>query len=217
MIIACSGSQEKWGGHLGVPSHLVPDRAGVPILHRTVAQAARLLGEDVHILAPIGDPRYQVPGAVTHGIGYAPSEYAASRPWWDDHGRTVLLLGDVWFTDEALQTVAGRTEREYRAFGRYGRSAVTGTPYGEIFAISWWPAQHKLLDRHLQTLHGLRAVGKSNRPPGWLLLRLIQNTPVTRHLVRSPWWVEVDDLTDDLDAAVDYDRHPSFGGTDASR
>jgi hypothetical protein len=209
VIIACAGRvpDDKWGDHLGVPKHLAPV-GGEPLLHRTVRQALAHTGE-VFITAPVDDPRYVVDGGRTVHPGAAPSEYGASRTWWALWGRTVLLLGDVYFTDDAIDTVMQTADPEYRVFGRYGASRVTGTPYGEIFAVSWWRHHHELLDRHLALVHAARAAGTVTRPPGWMLLRSIQGTPLHRHRVVRPPFVDVDDATDDFDTPADYDRHPA--------
>lgn len=213
VIVAAAGESSRWGGYLGVPKQLAPiPSAGETLLHRTVRQAREILGsDDVHIVAR-GDERFVADGATTHHVAPTPSEYASSRPFWASSGRTVLLLGDVYFTDAAMTTIAAHREHEYRCFGRSGPSRHTGKRYGEIFAISWWPAQHAVIDRHLDQAHHLIASGQSNRPPGWLLLRLMQRTPPARHLVRAPWFVSIDDLTDDFDIPADYDTHPAVTG-----
>jgi hypothetical protein len=211
VIIACSGDQSKWGGHLGVPSHLAPLTAhgGQPLLHRTVRQA-RAVTSDVHVTAPSGDDRYITDGVtVHHREPGAPSEYAVTRDLWHDHGRTILLLGDVYFTDAAIARIVGHTPRSYQVFGRYGPSQVTGTPWGEIFAASWWPEQHTQMDAHLDLVHRTRAAGTVTRPSGWMLLRAWQSTPLGEHRVGPKWFVEIDDATDDLDLPEDYARHPA--------
>lgn len=210
MIIACAGDQSKWNGHLGVPSHLVPVPVGAggstePLLRRTVRQALTLT-EDVWVTGP-PDERYDIPGASRHWPGEHPNEYASSRVLWDDEERTVLLLGDVYFTDAAITTIARHTEQAYRVFGRRGASRITGTPYGEIFAASWWPEQHLELDRHLARIGDMTKAG-------WRLLRAMQGTPLDRHIVkRGRFFTQIDDLTDDIDFPDDYARHPAFGGS----
>ncbi|MFJ4009459.1 hypothetical protein [Streptomyces sp. NPDC090026] len=211
LIIACAGSQTKWAGHLGVPSHLAPLTAhgGVPLLYRTIGQA-RELTADVHVTAPAGDRRYRVPGTTLHEQdGSAPSEYAATRALWATDVRTVLLLGDVYFSDAAMARIATSPGRRYRVFGRFGPSHQTGTPYGEIFAASWWPEQHAQMDAHLDLVHRTRAAGTITRPPGWMLLRAWQGTPLAKHRVDSRYFEEIDDLTDDIDFPADYERHPA--------
>lgn len=194
-----------------MPPHLWPVDGG-PLLVRTVEQVRRWTG-DVHVTAPTGDRRYRVAGATVHDRDpRLPSEYASSRDLWNPAGRTVLLLGDVYFTDAAMARILSERAGDLRVFGRYGPSRVTGTPYGEIFAATWTDRQHAPLDKHLDVVHRTRAAGTVTRPPGWMLLRAWQGTPLRRHVVRRPWFVELpqDDLTDDLDRPDDLARHPIF-------
>ena len=212
VIIAAAGQRPKWGGYLGVPPHLV-QVDGWPLLSRTIGQA-RKLTTDVHVTCP-DDDRYRMAageGAVCHVRGDEGNEYTSTRDLWLTSGRTVLLLGDVFFSDEAIATIGGGSPTAYRCFGRAGASKHTGTPYGEIFAASWGPQRHDRMDAYLAEVARLRETGACIRPPGWVLLRLWQGTPVRRHQVQAPFFTEIDDLTDDLDKPADYDRHPRFGG-----
>jgi hypothetical protein len=214
VVVACAGSQEKWRNYTGRPSHLaLVDET--PLLARTVEQVRRLSGHtaETHITGP-GDQRYKIPGTTHHvRTPDEPSEYASTRALWSTTGRTVLLLGDTYFTDDALSVILGCDDRDYRVFGRVGASKTLGTPAGEIFGISWWPAQIPLLDRHLEIVHKTRAAGTVTRPPGWMLLRSWCGIPLGRHRVMRPPFVDLpDDLTDDLDRPADWDRHPVFGG-----
>lgn len=217
VIIAAAGGQHKWGEHLGVPSHLAPvmneDGEVLPLLHRTVRQALKLT-DDVHLTAPPGDKRYRFDGVITHERAHADhgNEYEASRDLWSDVDRTVLLLGDVFFSSMAVATVRRSYDRSYRVFGRYRKSRVTGTPYGEIFAASWWPGNHALIDRHLLRVNESFESGLSRRRGGWELLRSVQGTPLGTHRVCSPWFVEINDETDDIDFPADYARHPATKG-----
>lgn len=218
VIITAAGGQSKWNNHLGVPSHFAPLRAhkNEPLIHRTVRQALALSG-DVHMTAPPGDDRYRLPGVVTHERAAADfeNEYLACRDLWSESGRTVMLLGDVYFTDRALRIISRTpaSPRSYRVYGRFRRSTITGTPYGEIFAASWWPNCHRMLDRHLERIVRTFHSGESNRRDGWTLLRSIQGTPLNKHQVMQPWFVEINDWTDDIDFPADYERHPATRGT----
>lgn len=182
------------------------------MLARTVGQV-REWSDDVHITGPDGDQRYKVPGT-THHVRSPdePSEYASTRALWSTAGRSVLLLGDVFFTPEAVGEILGCPDREFRVFGRFGASRVLGTPAGEIFGCSFFPEHHERLDLHLDIVHRTRAAGTVTRPPGWMLLRSWCGIPLGRHRVMAPTWVEIDDLTDDVDRGRDFERHPAFGG-----
>lgn len=216
VIIAAAGPQHKWGNYLGVPSHLAPV-GGEPLLARTVRQALTI-SDDVHVTYPPGDDRYldavmmTDPGLIAvnvHARGESyPSEYHATHRLWNPDGRTVLLLGDTYFTDAAIALIASFGERRYQGFGRRGASRVTGCRYGELWAASWWPEQHKQQDEYLAKIKSLRERGIVTRPTGWMLLRAWQGTDLAKHRCDPQWMTTIDDLTDDFDFPSDYDNHP---------
>lgn len=182
-----------------------------PLLVRTVEQV-RQWTDDVHIVGP-DDHRFKIPGTTLHVRSPdEPSEFASTRAVWSTTVPNRLLLGDVYWTDPAIAEVLACADREVRAFGRFGPSAATGTPYGELFGWSFGPECLPLLDKHLAIVHATRAGGTVTRPPGWMLLRSLQGTPLGKHRVTRPPFVDIDDETDDLDRAEDVARHPAFGG-----
>jgi hypothetical protein len=207
VIIACAGGPGKWGNYLGVPRHLAP-MDGEPLLHRTVRQLLAY-PVDIHVTAPEPE-RYLIPGTSLHVVTRpAPNEYVSSRHLWCRDGRTVLLLGDVYFTDDAIATILGYDGPLWRLFGRAGPSAVTGSPWGEVFGSSWLPRHHAMLDEHLQQVALAFAYGHSRRFTAWEVLRSVQRTPLNQHMVNPTWFGEIDDATDDLDTPADFDRHPA--------
>jgi hypothetical protein len=207
VIIACAGPDRKWGNHLGVPRHLAP-MDGEPLLHRTVRQVSRY-PVDIHVTAPAQE-HYLVPGTSLHVVTRpAPNEYVSSRPLWNTAGRTVLLLGDVYFTDEAIEAILGYEGKLWRLFGRYGPSKVSSTPWGEVFGSSWLPQDHGMLDQHLQQVALAFAWGQSRRFTAWEVLRSVQRTPLNEHVVNPVWFGEIDDATDDLDTPAEYEQHPA--------
>ncbi|WP_157240316.1 glycosyltransferase family protein [Catenuloplanes japonicus] len=214
IIAASDGDDPKWANHLGVPKQLAP-LDGAPMLVHTIEQA-RAISDDVHVTLP-DDPRFDVlsalPGVTRHvrGGDY-PSEYASTRDLWSPDDRTVLLLGDIYFTNPAVATIADTADRAIRIFGREGASPYTGNDWGAVFATSFWPEHHAELDRHLTEVHYEHSVGHCLRHAGWMLLCAVQGTPWEVHEVRAPWFVQIDDLTDPIDQAADYARHPAFRG-----
>lgn len=221
VIIAAAGPQKYWDNYLGVPSHMAPVE-GLPLLHRTIGQVASL-AFDIHVLVPAGSDDYPLDDAVKlaqdlnagarvyrHEIpAGTTNEYRSSEPFWNNHGRTILLLGDVYFTDAALISIMRTTAVRYHVFGRYGKSSITGTPYGEIFAASWHGEHNALIRQHLTRVETAFRNRRSRRQDGWALLRSIQGTHLNKHIVRKPYFVEINDETDDMDKPADYDRHPA--------
>lgn len=207
VLIACAGPDTKWGNHLGVPRHLVP-MDGEPLLHRTVRQALKV-STDVHVISGTADERYNLPGTSWHVSDHpTPNEFLSSRTWWSHETRTLLLLGDTYYTDAAMETIAGFAPERWQLFGRKEASALTGKPWGEYFACSWWPKHTRMMLENLEQVLMARRVGIAQRCGGWELLRSIQRTPLNDHIVQPHWFSEIDDLTDDLDFPVDV-RHPA--------
>lgn len=218
VIIACAGPQVKWGSYLGVPSHFAPVRVSEdseerePLIARTLRQVAKhVTSEEVVLTCPEGDGRYWLGGVTSYGVT-GRSEFDSTRQFWSKDERTVLLLGDVYFSDLAIRKIlTPTTGHVYKAFGRFGASNVTGTPYGELFAHSWWPEQIPEVDGHLAHVEQARAQGIM-RPHGWMLLRSFQGGALNRHIVKSEFFTQIHDWTDDIDYPEDFDRHPATRG-----
>ncbi|HEY9375181.1 hypothetical protein [Streptomyces sp.] len=222
MIVAAAGPQTKWGGHLGVRSHFAPVReelgsdAAMPLLGRTLWQAARW-SDEVCLVGPPDDPEpYRELAAMREVHFYVASagrrnEFESTRPVWAPGGTNVLLLGDVWFTDVALATVLAHAGEGFRFFGREQASPVTGSPWGEIFAQSWTDTAE--MGRLTEAVRREQDAGHADPTKhGWTMLRLLQDTPLREHVVLRPWWVEINDATDDIDFPEDYSRHPATRG-----
>jgi hypothetical protein len=208
-ILIAAGPGERWGYHLGMPKHFVPVD-GEPILQRAV----RLIGRHCKDIWVVGvDDRYKIEGSQLFIPDLEPANFGAdkflsSRELWNTNGRTIVFFGDVYFTEEAMSTILSFDEREWTVFGRFGPSALTGTPWGELFAQSFWP-EH--IDEHLSALVRLARLcgeGTVKRGQGWEHYRLMNGaTEDALHLHRElGHFVEIDDWTDDFDYPDDYDR-----------
>lgn len=219
VIVAAAGSQAKWGGHLGVRSHFVPVRSRLgaegrePLLGRTLRLLAERGAADVWVTAPNDAPGPYARLAASFGArcvarGAARDEYVSTRDLWAAEGRTIILYGDVWFTESALDVVLAR-RGEACFFGRERESSLTGSPWGEAFACSWEAEDAERLDGLLAEVRAAQDRGQGDASAGWSLLRALQGTPYRTHLVFAPWWVEINDATDDIDFPDDYRRHPA--------
>lgn len=222
IMITCAGSQKKWNGHLGVPSHLVRDRNGETILGRIVRQVQERGYEMNQILVFHPEIQgYYTPGTVSvlTPVGRYETEFHTTQDWWlrGDEDRNVMLLGDTWFTEEAMDQILGHEGDGIRFFGREDRSRITGSPYGELFGYSWNGMNNGTLERAMEKLHDMKKQGKVWRFCGWEVLYQLQGQTVKkdRHFEHrvSPWiFTEINDETDDVDFPIDYVRHPMFGG-----
>lgn len=210
-ILIADGEAKRWGNYMNIPKHLVKIE-GEPIIHRAV----RLLNErnvrDVHVVGP-NDDRYRIEGSQLYRAKKNPKNFDAdkflnSAPLWNLEGRTIVLYGDVFFTEAAMDTIVFSQTEDWRLFCRFDASQLTGTPYGECFAQSFYP---KDIDRHREKLlyiAKLKGANTIQRCGGWEHYRAMQGLKgrdVGLHQ-RLPGRVEIDDWTDDFDSRQDYDR-----------
>jgi len=216
VLILCAGDGIRWDNYLGVPKWLAPVD-GVPILHRTVALLKERGVTDIRVVARPGDEQAaQVPGATVERARLDPNNYEAdrfvsSRHLWSDQGRTLILYGDVYYTDNAMDTIVDDPAAggEWRVYGRPKASKITGCTHGELFGFSWRPEHHAQVDDRLAYVIGLRRGGVINRALGWELFRALCGH--TGASVRSPKGtpfdriVKIDDWTDDFDKPKNYD------------
>lgn len=219
VIVAAAGSQAKWGGHLGVRSHFAPVRsyldseAREPLLGRTLRMLVERGVGEVVMTAPEDAEQAYASLATRYGVPLAPrararDEFVSTRDLWAPQGRTLILYGDVWFTEQALGAVLHPRPGPH-FFGREHGSTLTGSPWGEAFATSWDATDAGMLDRLLAEVRTAQDRGQADASAGWSLLRALQGTPLQHHVVVAPWWVEIDDATDDIDTPADYERHPA--------
>ena len=210
VILIAAGEATRWGGHLGVRKHFAPVD-GEPVLARAV-RLFEARGATVFVVGKAGEG-YEAAGGILYVPAFDPGNAEAdkflnSRSLWNPTGRTVVAYGDVYFTEAAVDRIAGHAAREWTLFGRSAGSALTGCPWGECFAQSFWP-EH--VAEHVAALHrvvALRTAGGLDRCGGWEHYRAMLGVPdaeLSRHVVRDRF-VEVDDWTDDFDHPEDYDR-----------
>lgn len=223
IMITCAGSQHKWNNHLGVPSHLVTDKNGETILGRTLRQVReRGYGVDEILVFHPEVEGYFLPGntsVVVSKPGQYLTEFHTTESWWLEGSdqQNIMLLGDTWFTDEAMDTILGYEGYSVRFFGRTGPSTYTGTQYGELFGYAWRGLSNTILQKNMATLEIMKRRGELDRFCGWEMLYYLQNDSVQRrtrrfqHRTDSEFFTEINDYTDDLDFAADHLRHPMFG------
>lgn len=189
-VVLCGGSSGS-GRHLR-------EVDGERILDRTVRMAAQYAAE-VIIVRPEGDTRYEVGGAVVederldHPLPSVRHMFWPSRHLWASSGRTVLLLGDVWFSEDGMRTIM-QNRSIIATFGRMDASELTGCPYGEIWAFAFDSTEHDRIDLAIVRIAKPRAMYGGGTITGWEVLKALGASP----------WIEIDDFTEDFDSPEDF-------------
>jgi FkbM family methyltransferase len=127
-VIIADGDGTRWGDYGGHPKHFA-EVDGEPILHRTVRLLQR---DDVRVFVVGPDDRYRVDGSELWTPEHDPDvfdadKFLSSKALWNRDGRTVVVYGDVYWTDEAMSRVLDWPSWDRVLFGRAFASELTGT------------------------------------------------------------------------------------------
>lgn len=211
-IIIAAGEGTRWGNHLGVPKHLIRIE-GEPILHRTVRLLRKHGVKDVNIVAK-DRTDYAVAGAQVYVPLLNPKngdadKFLSSRALWGEVGKTVILYGDVYFTDDAIDQIVNSPRLDWTLFCRPEGSEITGAKWGECFAFSFLPMHVPAMEKALDRIVDLWQVGLIDRNGGWELYRAMigrKTAEIRRpHIMGSNYSV-IDDWTEDFDTPEDYNN-----------
>jgi len=213
VLIVCGGTGSRWNDYMGVPKQLAPVE-GETLLARTVRQV-RERGHIPSIVAQPRDTRFFTPGARSVWADPAPmmggtSRYWDSREFWPTDKRTVILHGDVYFEDDALGRILAFDDG-WSCFARLGANRLTHKPTGELFAVSFDPADIPEFERAIVRAASLWQDGVISRCIGFEVWRAMQGLPDDEVRGVSPYanvgrCVEIDGWTDDIDRPHDYER-----------
>lgn len=214
VIIAAGGESSRWGNYLGVPKHLIK----ITSQGRTetlVERTARLFRENnayVYVLGPPDDLRYETPYSAlldTKRLNLKPTKtdqdkVFSSMSFWNNSGRTIVVFGDVWFSEEAVKTILTKTF-PIEFYGRFGPSKITGSPYGELFGIAFDYSEHGTVVGGLSAVANAFKKGIIARAAIWELYSWMNNLqPLTKH-IKANYFTEINDFTEDFDFPRDYD------------
>lgn len=202
VLILAAGDGSRWNNYQGVPKHKVVIEGEV-LIERIAKQFLKYT-DDVIIVAR--NQSYEVDGCSL----YIPKltkkykdldKFMSSQNLWSD-SKTVLVFGDVYFTDEAVQTIMSN-DNEYCFFLRKRGSKITGKNKEEIFAISFYAKNNNLM---LSTIKEIISQNLPFSAGGWLLLKTLFNMNIGWRHRNVNRYVNIDDWTDDFDYPEDFDR-----------
>lgn len=206
VLILAAGDGVRWNNYRDSPKHLVTIENQV-LLNRTTNQFLKYT-KDVVIVG--NDKRYLVEGATLvipvkeKGSWCEMDKFASSLDLWGDE-QTVVVFGDVYFTDEAVDLISQGVE-SWMCFCRTKPSKITGKDCKEIFAFSFnncFYNEAKLAIKYLLNYEPeIKSAG------GWSLFRyLTVGSPEKNRgeAYDSSRFVEIDDWTEDFDYPKDLD------------
>lgn len=209
IIIIAAGDATRWGGYLGVTKHYaVID--GEPVIERTVRLLRERGQDDVWVVSK----DYSIDGVHNYHPKLNPrnhdaDKFISSSELWADNKRTIVIYGDVYFTEQAIDTILAEDITLYRLFCRPNGNKKFKYPYGECFAVSFHPTDHEFLMYCLKRLVHLYRADVISRIGGWELTRLMANVPIAKMDQHKRWlanYYVIDDETNDIDYPSDYEN-----------
>jgi hypothetical protein len=210
-LILCAGEGTRW--QRPYPKHSAK-LCGERLIDRVVRQVNELdPGQSVRIVVKdTTDDTYRVPGArrvkatFTPELGEIDKMVSASR-FWSTTDRTVVLLGDVFYTESAMRRIIDHRSGVWAMFGRPGPSKVTGKTYNENFAVVFWPEHHSKVAGASERLADMYANGQAPKASHsqWFQV-MLGSDPRKWVKPSSKHYVAIDDWTDDFDSVDDWER-----------
>lgn len=201
VLILAAGDGTRWGDFRDTSKHLTKIEGEV-LLHRTCRQFLNYTN-DVVVVGP--DETYSFEGTRLYIPPINKARWMDMAKFWSSHeqwssGRTVLVFGDVYFTNDAVKTIMTNTD-PWKFFLRKGESSVTGCPYKEIFGIAFDASEQGRFRMKITDLMNKKVATSGG---GWhLFSTLVFETHM--YLFDNPYYVNIDDWTEDFDFPSDLE------------
>jgi hypothetical protein len=201
VLILAAGDATRWQNHRGTPKHrlIIEDEV---LIERTAKQFLKYTNDVVTV---VQKNAHQVEGCSMYVPGQSRNlkdmaKFMSSQTIWSDD-RTVLVFGDVYFTDEAVETIMSDTQ-QWRFYLRKEGSTITGKPWREIFGLSFDASFNKDINTAI-----LRVVSRNTASSagGWHLLMELLRTEDRNKLFMTDDHININDWTEDFDFPKDLD------------
>lgn len=211
-IILAGGEGTRWNNYLKTEKHLVWIE-GERLLDRTVRLLEERGVKDIYIVVKQKTRRYDVDGAelyiARNETNTDADKFLSSKDLWNYDGRTLVLYGDVYFTDDAIETIVEYKDREWTLFCRPNGSKITGSKWGECFVQSFYPEHIPQHEANLYYIADLKNRGVITRCGGWEHYRAMlgrEGKAVRHPHTMGTNYIEINDFTEDFDCPEDYEN-----------
>jgi hypothetical protein len=193
ILILAAGDGVRWNKYRGTEKHKVVIEGEV-LLERIVKQFSKY-SDDIVIVG--NDESYRINGTTLYvplkTINFKDmGKFWSSKDAWSKD-RTILVFGDTYFTDEAVETIM-KDSREFTFFLRMEGSKITDKPWGEIFSIAF---NGSFSEKLKETILDIVTSDAPLTAGGWHLFNKLKPQ------YESDFFTEIDDWTDDFDYPID--------------
>jgi len=217
IIVLCGGISSRWNNYLGVEKHFAQFN-NCSIIENTLnilstynVSISILVREDnLHLYTFLNQDLFTISRENAILEFY---KIKATYNLWSNSGKTIILMGDVWFTANALKRIINSRSTKLLFWGRQKKNYHTNCKHGELFALSFYPSSHNLLKSATSTLENLILNEGVEIAGGWGIYNIISGLS---HLMSKERIVKgkalfsnfnnILDITDDIDTPKDYEN-----------
>jgi hypothetical protein len=200
VLVLAAGNGDRWENYRGTAKHFLKVEGEV-LIERTVRQLKRYTND---IVVVGSSDAYTIEGASLYipqpaaedtDFGDVLKFYSSMTLW--SSARTVLVFGDVYFTDEAVDQIMS-SDDSFTFLLRDSSDALGGSRR-EVFAISFDGSANSLIRQHMLALIRDKSAPRAG---GWALYKSLTRPSwdVTQHCIK------IDDWTTDFDYPKDLDE-----------
>ncbi|NMA32751.1 MAG: NTP transferase domain-containing protein [Alphaproteobacteria bacterium] len=217
VIILCGGISSRWNNYLNVEKHFAKFgnktviENTIDILNKFNCEICILAHNDnVHLFS------YLNVELITISSENAKLEFyklKGTYGHWNETGKTIILMGDVWFTKKALVKILISTSDKLLFWGRQQRNYLTNCNHGELFGLSFYPNSHNIVKFATTQLEFLILNQEIKISGGWGVYNIISGL---NHLMSKQKnikgralysnFINILDYTDDIDSPKDYEN-----------
>jgi MobA-like NTP transferase domain len=199
VVILASGVEQRWGG---IQHKQLVTIDGQPLLLRTLGQLAERWDARPVVVThhkPIANAVAKEADVLTleeHQRRWTVETALSSRVEWGDP--TLVLAGDVYWTDKALDIACGFN------LGGPIRYLVTANDVGDDILGLWFRRRHR--HRVARALNHAIVHARLHGGGGklWQSYRSLCGFPLVRHLLENTHAVRIEDESTDFDSLRDY-------------
>jgi len=234
IIIACAGNGTRWNNYTGVEKQLV-NINNKPLLERTITQIKTYLNYNkIYLIVNETNKNNflidfiinscEIITLTNKSINDVPVLYSIQN-MLDNNNNILILLGDVYFTDDAFIKIKENTNNtELSFFGRLNIENNLNFKPDELFAFYFCKNIHSLIKQIVNNVKKLYTNKKINRFLQWEILtyyyafkdsnidgtneeiNFYKKTFENRKNTFAEHFINILDLTDDFDYPNDYDK-----------
>jgi len=216
-IILCGGISNRWNNYLNVEKHFV-NVNGISIVENTL-KLLKHYDLDICIVTNEKNQffflKFNYPLIVINSKQATLEFYKIKATYdsWNTIGKTILLMGDVWYTKKALKKIITSTEKKLLFFGRQRKNFFTKCKHGELFAISFYQNNFTTIKFACEKLEFYITQKHIEISGGWGIYDIVSNleflikeNKIIKGYALFSNFCHITDITDDIDTPKDYEN-----------